>query len=68
MVGIDYDVLSVIESQAAKRKLAQLSHGMCLAARQYEVVRLRLLEHEPHCIYNVPGKGPVSSAVEVFES
>ncbi len=52
----------VVESEGSK-----LAHGVLLARGDDEVVRLTVLQNEPHTLYIVLGVAPVAAAGEVAE-
>src|SRR5688572_8626949 len=65
--GIQRDMLLPIEADIAEGLLAELSHAMGFARRDYIVVGRILLKHEPHRLYIVTGETPVSPRLEVPE-
>ena len=50
-----------------ERLFHQFLHGMRLAGGDDEVVRLVLLEHQPHGVDVVAGKAPVAAGVAVAQ-
>src|SRR3954462_1397281 len=62
------DELAIIESNAAKGRLAQLAHRPCLASADHVVVRRVLLQHEPHRAHVIAGKTPIAPRLEIAEA
>ena len=56
-----------VEADVPERQLHELADAVRLAGGDHEVVRLVLLEHQPHRLDVVPGVAPVALRVEVAE-
>ena len=60
-------MLLPVQLEVAEDLLHELAHRVGLAGRDHEVVRLVLLEHQPHRLDVVLGKAPVALGVEVAQ-
>ena len=64
---VDVHVLAPVEPDVLERGLHELLDAVQLAGRDHVVVRLVLLEHQPHRAHGVAGVAPVALRVEVAE-
>ena len=64
---IDFNILLPVEIHIAKCFAEKVSHGICLAGRDDVIVRLVLLQHEPHGFHVIYGVAPVSLRVQISE-
>ena len=64
---IELHVLAGIETGVGERHVHQLADRMALAGRDDVVVRLVLLQHQPHRAHVVAGEAPVALRVEIAE-
>ena len=67
-LGILLDARFPVEPRVLARDLHQLADGMAHAGGDDVVVRLVLLEHQPHRAHVVAGESPVAPRVEVAEA
>ena len=67
-LGIYLDVLFVIQPQVVEGDLAEILHRMGAAGGDHVIIRLGLLQHQPHGPYIVPGKTPVALGVQVAQT
>ena len=51
----------------AECQRTKLSHCVHLARGYYKVIRLRLLEYQPHTFYIISGVAPVTTCVKIAE-
>src|SRR5262245_21052029 len=61
------DVLAPVEARVGERELHQLLDRVGLSRGHHVVVRLFLLEHEPHRLHVIAGVAPVAPCLEVAE-
>jgi hypothetical protein len=54
----------IVQADAPKRDLAKLGHGMASTGREDVVIRLRCLEHQPHCLHVIRGIAPIAGRIE----
>ncbi len=64
---VEADVPLGIEARVAERRFDEVAHRVRLAGGDHVVVRLGLLEHQPHRLDVVLGVAPVTLCVEVAE-
>ena len=64
---VDANVLLPVEAHAIERALDELTDAVRLAGRDHVVVRLVLLEHEPHRAHVIARIPPVAPCVEVAD-
>src|SRR5882724_6737772 len=62
---VNVNELLPIEIKQFKNFIEELANGMRLAGRDYKVVRLDSLQHEPHRLDVITGVSPVALRVEV---
>src|SRR4249920_262370 len=61
-------MLARLEAHVRKGEIDELLHGVRRTGRDHEVLRLLLLEHEPHRLDVVAGKAPISLGREIAEA
>ena len=61
----DFDKLVPVQIQLAERSIQKLANRVRFARRDHKVVRLVLLEHEPHRFDVVLGVAPVALRFEI---
>src|ERR1700694_351811 len=64
---VTHHVLVPVEAGGPKGGLHELAHRAHVACRDHVIVRLVLLEHQPHSLDVVTGVAPVAFGVEVSE-
>src|SRR5712691_2596285 len=64
---VDDDVPLPVEARVPERQLDELLHRVGLARGDHVIVRVLLLEHEPHGLDVVAGVAPVAPGLEVAE-
>src|ERR671914_187270 len=64
---VDPDVVFGVEPHLVERDLHELANRVSLAGGDHEVVRLVLLQHEPHGLDVVPGVAPITLRFKVPE-
>lgn len=65
--GVDFHVSLPVEVQTIKSQVQELAHRMRFAGGDHEVLRLLLLQHQPHRLHVVDGVAPVAPGVQIAE-
>jgi hypothetical protein len=65
IAAIDLNVALPIEVGGGEGELDEITHAVCLTRGDDIVVRLLLLQHQPHRLYIVADKAPITLRFEV---
>src|SRR5207302_9579968 len=62
---IDFNMITPVQLEVSKCFVEELLHAVRFSSRHNVIIRLRLLQHEPHRIYVVAGVTALTSRFEV---
>jgi len=58
-------IVLIVEADGLKGKLKKLAHGMLLAGSHHIVLRMVLLQHQPHGLDIIARIAPISPGIQV---
>src|SRR5262249_17733049 len=65
--AIDLYVLLPVEIGVAERHFNKLTHRVLFAGGDHIIVRIRLLQHQPHCTDIISGEAPIPLGIKISD-